>query len=213
MLLYHLDRGHSLKEGMQINLKNGSQALSNVENSHFISLFTDGFSFFGLDILCSTCPMIPTFFDRSGDSPFINVGNLFKIKGQVDIKLIEFIFELVRRLYFSHYPSRFQSLFAVDSVKEFHRWPELLEGKAKTFSLIDYDVYEISVSDNIPAFDSSWLRGGIAAGIDKGLFFYGVKIDSLFDVAYHYWNRDFTEEPRLEYLVKLPIRVGRKVIP
>lgn len=33
MLLYHLDRGHSLKEGMQINLKNGSQALSNVENS------------------------------------------------------------------------------------------------------------------------------------------------------------------------------------
>lgn len=31
MLLYHLDRGHSLKEGMQINLKNGSQALSNVE--------------------------------------------------------------------------------------------------------------------------------------------------------------------------------------
>jgi len=213
MLLYHLDRGHSLKEGMQINLKNGSQALSNVENSPFISLFTDGFSFFGLDILCSTCPMIPTFFDRSGDSPFINVGNLFKIKGQVDIKLIEFIFELVRRLYFSHYPSRFQSLFAVDSVKEFHRWPELLEGKAKTFSLIDYDVYEISVSDNIPAFDSSWLRGGIAAGIDKGLFFYGVKIDSLFDVAYHYWNKDFTEEPRLEYLVKLPIRVGRKVIP
>lgn len=74
-------------------------------------------------------------------------------------------------------------------------------------------MYEISVSDNIPAFDSSWLRGGIAAGIDKGLFFYGVKIDSLFDVAYHYWNRDFTEEPRLEYLVKLPIRVGRKVIP
>lgn len=171
MLLYHLDRGHSLKEGMQINLKNGSQALSNVENSHFISLFTDGFSFFGLDILCNICSIIPTFFDRSGDSPFINVGNLFKIKGQVDIKLIEFIFELVRRLYFSHYPSRFQSLFAVDSVKEFHRWPELLEGKAKTFSLIDYDVYEISVSDNIPAFDSSWLRGGIAAGIDKGLFF------------------------------------------
>ena len=198
---------------MLLNLKNGSQALSNVENSPFIRLFTDGFSFFGLDILCSTCPMIPTLFDRSGDSPFINVGDLFKIKGQVDNKLIEFIFELVRRLYFSHYPSRFQSLFAVDSVKEFHRWPELLEGKAKTFSLIDYDVYEISVSDNIPAFDSSWLRGGIAAGIDKGLFFYGVKIDSLFDVAYHYWNRDFTEEPRLEYLVKLPIRVGRKVIP
>ena len=54
MLLYHLDRGHSLKEGMQINLKNGSQALSNVENSHFISLFTDGFSFFGLDILCNS---------------------------------------------------------------------------------------------------------------------------------------------------------------
>ena len=153
MLLYHLDRGHSLKEGMQINLKNGSQALSNVENSPFIRLFTDGFSFFGLDILCSTCPMIPTLFDRSGDSPFINVGDLFKIKGQVDNKLIEFIFELVRRLYFSHYPSRFQSLFAVDSVKEFHRWPELLEGKAKTFSLIDYDVYEISVSDNIPGFD------------------------------------------------------------
>lgn len=101
MLLYHLDRGHSLKEGMQINLKNGSQALSNVENSHFISLFTDGFSSFGLDILCNTCSIIPTFFDRSGDSPFINVGNLFKIKGQVDIKLIEFIFELVRRLYFS----------------------------------------------------------------------------------------------------------------
>lgn len=44
-------------------------------------------------------------------------------------------------------------------------------------------------------------------------FFYGVKIDSLFDVAYRYWNRDFTKEPRLEYLVKLPIRVGRKVIP
>lgn len=54
--------------------------------------------------------MIPAFFNRSGDSPFINVGNLFKIKGQVDIKLIEFIFELVRRLYFSRYPSRFQSL-------------------------------------------------------------------------------------------------------
>ena len=50
MLLYHLDRGHSLKEGMQINLKNGSQALSNVENSPFIGLFTDGFSSFGLNI-------------------------------------------------------------------------------------------------------------------------------------------------------------------
>lgn len=215
MLLYHLDKSHGLQEGIKLNLKNVYPSIegtnTDIKDSPFISLFLEGISNWGLSILDCNCSTIPAFFVGKSMSACINVGDLFEIKGGADSKLIEIVFELVRRLYFSHYPSRFQSIFAVGSIEEFIKWPELLQKNAHEVSLIDYDVYEISVPDNIPTFDSNWLKGGISAGIDKGRFYYGVKIDSFFDFAYHYWNRDFTEAPRLEYLVKLPIKVGRKI--
>ena len=50
---------------------------------------------------------------------FINVDDFHRIKSPVDDRLIEITFELVRRLYFPQYPSRFQSLFTVKSIEEF----------------------------------------------------------------------------------------------
>lgn len=212
MLLYHLDRSHSLREGMKINLKQIHQEFSDIGSSPFTNLFIDGLSSFGCNILECKCPMIPVFSNVNGKPTFINTDDLFQIKGHVDSKLIEIIFEMVRKLYFSHYPSRFQSLFAVESVEEFFKWPELLQGPVNAFSLNNYDVYEISTSNNTPFFDSNWLRGGVSAGFDSGCFYYGIKIDGLYDFAYHYWNREFTKEPRMEYLVKLPIKIGKKVV-
>lgn len=212
VLLYHLDRNHSLNEGKTINLRNIHEVVTDNDCSPFAQFFKDGVSLFGLGMIDNRCPTIPLLSTGDATTSFINVDDFHRIKSPVDDRLIEITFELVRRLYFPQYPSRFQSLFTVKSIEEFNKWPELFSNGLQKPSLCNYHVYEINVSDNTPSFDSKWLNSGISAGIDKNRrFYYRVGISFLYDFAYHYWSRDLTDNPRLEYLVKLPVKIGRKV--
>lgn len=219
MILYHIDRAGSLSAGKIIQLQNIHEVLTDVKNSPFTQLFDDGVSVFGreyLNINSNVLPVYPVLFEgkpRNITVPTINVNDFLKNKYSVDNKLIELVCEMVRRTFFKKYPSRLQSLFAVHDISEFSKWPELLRSDQE--SNIHQDIYKIEVSDKTPCFDANHLRGGIVAGIDAGQrqpgFYYGVRIDLMFDCAYRYWSGELTDNPRMEYLVKLPVKIGPRI--
>ena len=94
MIVYHIDRNNTLKEGLEIQLK-----LLNNSNNFFVqTLFPDGLSMHGLHYVDETLQH--------------NQGNL------AEYYSLEYEYELVRRIYFSKLPSRFQSFFALRNLDQ-----------------------------------------------------------------------------------------------
>lgn len=220
MFLYHLDRNHTLHEGETLNLFPVYDVISDSKNMPFAALFSEGISEHGkhyLDPQTTTVPLY-SFLDQnlsSGGFDAINTNDFMRIKGEVDSRLIEFACEMVRKIYFPYYPSRFQSLFAVKDINEFLKWPEFLGANKNAVDLKSNPIFQIQAEDQCPCFDSQYLKGGIAAGLDTGnnlyKFYYGIRIDYLYDCAYHYWHGDKTKNPRMEYVLKLPVKIGKKL--
>lgn len=203
MFLYHLDREQNLKENYEIKLR----PIVPAPESKFLVEFSSGVSEFGLRHLRSyrsflNCIQIPPF------GEYIELESLRSAIGVQNQKITELTFEIVRRMYFSSLPSRFTSLFALESVSDFNRWPELTCSK-------HFDIYKIKAPDSTLRFDSNLLRGGLQILIDDSMYNLKYNLDisatSMFDLAYQYWSRSHTKNPRWEYLVPLPAHVLTKV--
>ena len=99
--------------------------------------------------------------------------------------------------------SRFQSIFALESVDEFQSWPELTDGP--------YRIFEIEVSYLPQHFDSMWLRGGMTFCSTENNWHFGFSPAKNAEIAFHYWSGDLSDTPRIEYLLSAPVRIGRIV--
>ena len=110
-------------------------------------------------------------------------------------------FEYVRVTMFPHMPSRFQSIFALESIDLFQQWPELTRGK--------YTIYEIEFDSPHVCLDSCFLRGGLH--FSKQNSYQGFAAGFMFDYSQKYWAGIMTENPRIELLIAPPVNVIREV--
>lgn len=111
---------------------------------------------------------------------------------------IESIFEYERRLKFPDKISRYQAIFAAETLEEATTWAEKLKTSSKC------ELYEIEFDhSNAIKVDASWLA-------------MGEYLPSLLYTSYYaeqYWNGAFTKTPNFELLISPPAKVLRKVNP
>lgn len=206
MFLYHCDRNGSLANNQTVSLHPLTDLPENSRTSLFVQHFTDGVSSHGASYLSSNCPFLENFYITINDSECIEVcssRSIDKQKSNIDSILIEFIFELVRREKFPDAPSRYTSFFAVDSLSEFSKWPELT---SKGVNYKSSKFYSFEAPDCLCKFDSSWLKGGLIFGTDHEKRYLGFLSWPIFDNAINYWSGVPSANPRWEYLVPLPIQ-------
>ena len=116
--------------------------------------------------------------------------------------VIEAYFEMVRLKCFSHLPSRFQTLFAIDYKKDIDDWPELIKSKKP------YKVFEIEApSSVIHKFDSNLLTPRINTRDGK----YELVPHAIMANAHRYWAKKASKSPRYELLLRLPVTVGKEI--
>lgn len=204
MILYHYDRNGSLKNGQIISLQSLESLTEAARTSAFVQSFTDGVSSHGANYLDPNCSYLENFTLRLTEDMLsvCTTRSIEKQKLRIDSILIEFVFELVRRERFPDCPSRYTSFFAVDSLSEFTKWPELISNVA---SHNGAQCCYFNAPDNIRKFDSSWLKGGLNFGLDDGKYFLGFLSWPIYDYAVNYWSGHASDSPRWEYLVSLPI--------
>lgn len=106
------------------------------------------------------------------------------------IPMIEIVFELVRRTNFCDKPSRFQSMFAWDSIERANQFRH-------NYRCADAPIFKLQCETVFRA-DMGLLRlGGSCLGA------------SLF--AHKYWRGEATQNPDWEYLLKPPVMVVEQV--
>jgi len=103
----------------------------------------------------------------------------------------EFAFEAYRREFESKYPSRFQSVFACDSLDCLEQYATIHCNPG------DYDVYTIETDAVHGPFDIHQLGKG-------------VNMVGMFDSAVAYWRQMECQHPLLEYLIEPPAVVGQQ---
>lgn len=109
---------------------------------------------------------------------------------------IESIFEYERRLKFPDKPSRFQAIFASETVNEAVKWAGKLETNANCV------LYEIEFDHtNAIKVDASWLAMGESVP------------SLLYSASYaeQYWSGALTNNPSFELLISPPARVLRRI--
>lgn len=204
MKLYHLDRSSTIRPNQNISLKPLSSLSADMTSSPFLSCFSQGISYHGLNQLRDSCPYIEGKPSATGEL-LLSPQSFSARKSLVDEQIIEVVFELVRRAHFPDLPSRFTSLFAVNSLNEFSLWPELTNAERFPYQ----QVIEIDVPDGIPCFDASFLQGGLIFDQQKGQYYMGFLPVAAVDFAFRYWSGHRSDHPRIEYLIPLPISEGQ----
>lgn len=143
------------------------------------------------------------------DNPYyssnpMTLEDLNKINAHNSMYITEYTFELIRKLCFSNMPSRFTSLFALESLDDLQHW-DLLQG--------NFSIFEIEISEPVVKLDASFLKGGIALNFVKDFQFYeGFSPSINFYNAKKYWSGLFSEKPQPEVLISLPIKVGKEIL-
>lgn len=133
-----------------------------------------------------------------GMSYFINTMNVDYLKpNTIDNFIsatIEAVFELRRQLHFPDMPSRYQSIFAVESLEDAKKWKSILEGK------IEYPLYELEFESQSHKLDASWLSMGSPIAFSICNF-----------LADKYWSGESSDNPIYELLIRTPAKVVRKL--
>ena len=169
-IFYTVDRSGKLKEGMELNTQRHGDILPAELQQHVDFMFPNGVS-------------------KHGDSYFLSSGS----KANIASPAIEILFEYARRAHFQDKPSRFTSLFGVDSLlsaTDFNT--RYAEGKAGIWE-VDADVY---------------FRGNMNLLTSNQT----TLVYSYF--AHLYWKGETGPIPPFwEYLLTPPVRVLRRVVP
>lgn len=148
-MLYTVDRTNSLVEGAKIGLKNIGLFKPMHLHDYALKMFPDGLShhgeyyFFSLEPACSK----PEF-------------------------MIELLFEQVRRLTHPERPSRFQSMFAVDSIEKAQEFiARCRADSARIFEISGTTEFKANMNllhSNHPSLATSWYAEQYWAGNDGG---------------------------------------------
>lgn len=206
MILYHLDRNASLHEGQILTLQSLNSC--NLANSEIArNLFPDGLSSHGIQYLQKAENRFDYGFVQPSGSYFAWLESLKSATDSLGGPFSEIYCELIRRIFFPSFPSRLQCLFAVSSMEELLQWNDCSGFSAEK------PVFEVYVSDDFPCFDSRLLKGGFCLWVNEterqGHFDFE-PLENL-QFAFDYWNGKRDSNPRLEYLIPLPVTVGRQV--
>jgi hypothetical protein len=169
------------------------------ENREFLNYFNLNISSHGWNQLNTEVPYIDSCVEDGRLAMFVD--SFCSQKEVSDMKIIELIFELVRRAHFPNKPSRFTSLFAVKEKSDFRQWPEL----NNKLRFPKSHILKIHVAEDIQRFDSNLLRGGLSFGSEHGKCYAGYLPIAMFNYAYKYWSGLSSDLPRFEYLIPLPI--------
>lgn len=211
MIVYHYDRQGVLQEGQVLCCSNDFATITKwAPESEAIlkKLFPNGLSCQGFNYL-DFDEQIPQFIEQQ---QFIKNGQIFvepkvlwcEIVSNVNATssfIIEQNCELVRRADFQDMPSRFQSLFCFENPADLNVWPELITPRGKLF--------EIEIQGKHVKLDANQLKGGVT--VRDFAIFYSVALN--YSCAYSYWQGKTSERPRYEYVVELPVVVGREIEP
>ena len=123
--------------------------------------------------------------------------NAFANIGYFNSTLIEHCIETMRLISFPNVPSRFQSLFAIPTLDELDSWEELYG---------DYPIYEVEYdTNNSIQLDASNLKGGINEETGEFSPCY------LLSYAKNYLSGKIGENPKMEILIPLPVKIGKRV--
>jgi hypothetical protein len=180
MRLYTVDRENSLKEGISLELTKTSpydlpyylfEGLTTHEQltAHTEKLFPNGLSHHGHKYLKGR--------HTYGTHPNYDIN---------DNVLTEMTFEYTRRLDFPHLPSRFQSMFASDTI-ETAKWFR------KNYGAPQHLIYEIEATNFLK--------------VDMNLLYSGVQNVAGSFFAHQYWTGKSSQNPYWEYIVELPVKV------
>lgn len=186
MIAYHVDRNNALKSNQTIELskivlENNSDSLVMME------LFSkEGISNHGFHYLTDPpAPLLP------GD--------------RISYHIMEYELELVRRSFFPHLPSRFQSFFALESLDNIDLWDGIL-------NVPDISVWKIQYDDSQCArLDSNLLIPTLKEPSPDNkcsLFF---SPNDAFFTQYKYWSGKASLNPRFELLIKPPVKILERV--
>lgn len=122
--------------------------------------------------------------------------NAFQNLQEFNNMMIEHFVEFVRVIKFPNIPSRFQCLFAIPSLEDINKWPELSG---------DYSIYEIEYdTDKVAILDANQLNGGINTNGN-----YSPCTNIVY--AEKYLSGELSESPKLEILIPLPVKIGKKI--
>lgn len=104
--------------------------------------------------------------------------------------MIEAIFEQIRRVSYSHLPSRMVSMFA---------WQEINEAVTFANSLHtgQYKILEVETEN--------YFIG------DMNLLKLGGQVANAYAMAHKYWKQEYSSNPNLEVLIPLPVTLGKEV--
>jgi hypothetical protein len=142
-------------------------------HEHLMNIFPDGLSMHGWNYLKHrhTFGTVPNFVHET-------------------VYLTEMNLEYVRRSFFNDQPSRFQSIFACNTVNDATIF-------RSNFGLPDNNIYEIECEQ--------------FRKFDMNLIFLGTQNITGSFLAHKYWSGESGKNPFWEYIVGLPIKVSKKV--
>ncbi len=114
----------------------------------------------------------------------------------VNQRVKELHFEYVRRSFFPHMPSRYQSFFAAESIEGAKLWIDYFgSGMSKNSALI----WEISVDGSYSILDAVWRDRRYSN--DSGEYIFSPY--EHFCDAINYWSANKTEHPKVEVVISL----------
>lgn len=204
MILYHYDRLGLLHTGDFLSLS-PCEKIGSQYHEILYKLFPNGISEHGEKYINDMFTNMPVIMPLG----LVTIGNLIASSYNLGPCMCEWTFESVRRSVFPENPSRFQSMFCLSSPEELKRWPEITTTASQNAQL-----FEISVSDDLKPFDSALLRGGLVCRFNpptESMCSLGFLPLASLNLANQYWSGLLSDEPRMEYLVPLPVQVGQKV--
>lgn len=123
--------------------------------------------------------------------------------------LWEFALEYIRLLNYPSLPSRFQSIFACRNLEEINYWKTLFEeqgfSNVKTFKISSND-------EDCFVGDANWFNSkGLYENIQTSNF-ENVSWATYLYYSNKYWSGEFTHNPHVEVLVKLPCTINELII-
>lgn len=182
MIAYHIDRGALLEKNQTVNLNKCSSVFPSIVAEYASQGCPNGVSRFGIDYIHRIVTLPPQGFYKKEHTSAI----------------IERDFEQVRRERYPHIPSRFECVFANESLGDVIRyWGEFFIPGAR--------IWKIETRYKGITFDASFLNCNYNPNVDtlsEAMPYYK-------DIC-RYWEQERSPEPRLELLVPLPFFVLEK---
>lgn len=179
MIAYHIDRSETLTEGGAINL----QVFNDIEPSYLNEILHAEF---------------PEGVSRHGDQYFASA---IPNGGLIGNWIVEAFFEQQRKLKHPDKLSRFQSIFATETIDECKVWSDFF--MRNSISSRPLTVWEIEFDLNqCLKFDGSWLT---LSPQNTFSFLRGIVF------ADRYWTQGISGNPMPELLIKPPVIVKRKI--